>query len=267
MTGSEQGSHPAERDNTGVNALQRGLRILECFGSDGRRLTLGQVTERTGLSAPTVWRYCYTLRKLGYLVWHSDETLSVGFPALGLGFAAASDLSFGELALPHLQSLAERFGCTAILGEAVPPDIIYLQVSSRHRITFSDFRAGSRDPMAFSPAGWACLAGMAQARQAPVLAAMARQNFRLPASFEQATSELRAKGYMVTRGLIHPELVAISIPLQPPGSGRLYAVTCAEHESALHDAAHAELGHALLEVGQACCQYLAGLLAADGRPG
>ena len=248
-----------------VNSLRRGLSVLGCFGQDTARLSLAQIAEATGLSAPTVWRYCYTLRKLRYLVRHSDESLSIGLPALGLGFAAISNRPFSETVLPHLQDLADRFGCTAILGQAMGTEVTYLQMISG-RITFAEFQLGRRAPLVESPTGWGCLASMSQGERSKALAPRSARP-RLPAGFGVVKAEFEARGYMVTKGLPHPALVAVSVPIRLHDTAPIYTLTCGGHAASMAAAIRGDIGMALLALRRASLDYLAGLEAAAGMPG
>src|SRR5262245_1807595 len=50
-----------------MTSLARGLAVVKAFTGERRKLTISQVSERTGLPRAAVRRCLYTLEKLGYV--------------------------------------------------------------------------------------------------------------------------------------------------------------------------------------------------------
>ena len=76
----------AAADRQFVTALGRGLAVLRCFDAMRTQLGTTEIAQMTKLPQPTVWRLCYTLQQLGYLVQAPDsDKLRIGMAVLGLG--------------------------------------------------------------------------------------------------------------------------------------------------------------------------------------
>ena len=55
-----------------IEALGRGLHILEAFTEQAPSLSLTEISSKVGLDKSTVFRFVYTLEKLGYLARDPD---------------------------------------------------------------------------------------------------------------------------------------------------------------------------------------------------
>src|SRR5690349_15292820 len=97
-------------DRQFVTALARGLEVLRCFTPERPELGTTEIAGQIGLPQPTVWRLCYTLTKLGYLVPGRDpEKLRAGPGVLALGYAAVTHAGVAEFAAPLMKEIADRF--------------------------------------------------------------------------------------------------------------------------------------------------------------
>ena len=64
MTKSTEGSKPIK---SGVESVERALRLLEAFNMGDNGLALKQLAQRTGLDKATILRLSVSLEKFGYL--------------------------------------------------------------------------------------------------------------------------------------------------------------------------------------------------------
>lgn len=80
-----------------MTSLARGLAVIQAFGEKRRRLSIAQVSYRTGLSRAAVRRCLYTLNKLGYVeaIEHAyvlqPKILELGRAYRGINDAAMDD--------------------------------------------------------------------------------------------------------------------------------------------------------------------------------
>ena len=82
----------------GIQSVSRALSILELFSDKRPSLSVSQVAEITGLNRATCYRFCQTLRKLGYLEELGDRRFRPGLKAVSLAHSALSSRELPELA-------------------------------------------------------------------------------------------------------------------------------------------------------------------------
>ena len=111
-----------------ATTLARGMEVLSCFTVATPELGASQIARLTGLPQPTVWRFCHTLIKLGYLdLIPGRQTMRPGVKSLGLGQAVLMGQPIANVALPHMQAIASRHEGAVSLGARDGLNMIYLQ--------------------------------------------------------------------------------------------------------------------------------------------
>jgi IclR family pca regulon transcriptional regulator len=101
----------ARRSRYFVEALGRGLAVLDCFIADPGPHALVDLSRRVGLGMPTTLRLIRTLEEAGYV--RQDPTTKryrLSWKMLQLQDVTSSILDYADLARPHLQDLAEALG-------------------------------------------------------------------------------------------------------------------------------------------------------------
>ena len=168
--GGARRARPPAEDPQFVIALARGLEVLRCFSSQTRVLGTTDIAGRTGLPQPTVWRLCYTLQKLGYLVAATDgNKLMLGPAALALGGAAMAGQEALDVARPAMQAFADRYRGAVALGRRDQDSIVYLLRCQGDSDLLMNFRIGSRIPLFTSAIGGAWIASAAGAERQALL--------------------------------------------------------------------------------------------------
>ena len=115
-------------DRQFVTALARGMSVLRCFDALHTQLGTTEIAHMTKLPQPTVWRLCYTLQQLGYLVQAPDsDKLRIGMSVLGLGQYALNSTDIGEMILPEMMQLAKQTGAAVSLGIVDQDDILIVK--------------------------------------------------------------------------------------------------------------------------------------------
>ncbi len=90
-----------------VAAVDRALSLLGCFDAEHDRLTLKQLSERTGLYKSTILRLAGSLEASGYLNRLDDGSFSLGPTLWRLGSIYRKRFNFAETIRPILRKLAE----------------------------------------------------------------------------------------------------------------------------------------------------------------
>ena len=150
-----------ERDNRYfIEALHRGLRILEVFSEEAPTLTLAEIVEAVGLDKSTAFRFAYTLQTLGYLKRDPEsKRYRPGLKVLKLGFTALNSLDITQLARPYLKELSEKTGETTNLSLRDGAEIVYVVRISPKQMVHINLHVGSRLPVHCTSMGKALLAG------------------------------------------------------------------------------------------------------------
>lgn len=90
-----------------VAAVERALRILDCFGVDKQKLSLKEIAERTGLYKSTILRLASSLSANGYLTRLDDGNFALGPTLWRLGSLYRSRFNFSDVVRPVLRLLSE----------------------------------------------------------------------------------------------------------------------------------------------------------------
>ena len=209
-------SSNAAADRQFVTALGRGLAVLRCFDAMRTQLGTTEIAQMTKLPQPTVWRLCYTLQQLGYLVQAPDsDKLRIGMAVLGLGQFALGSSNIGEMVLPELIQIGKLTGAAVSLGDG--PLLV-------------NMRIGSRLPMATSSAGWAYLGSLpAEARDKQMQKLKYQYSGKwaaLRSAVEAAVASLPELGYVLNEGFYHPDVNAVGAPAFDKQGKPQYVVSC-----------------------------------------
>lgn len=107
-----------EKEANSVRAIERAIRILNSFTSKESELSLGKISEYTGLPKSTVHRIISSLEQ-DYFI-EQDETTGyyhLGFQLMRLGSIAAERIDLRKIALPIMKSLSNYTNQTSNLYE------------------------------------------------------------------------------------------------------------------------------------------------------
>src|SRR5919198_4538627 len=137
----------APRGRYYVEALGRGLALLDCFIDQPGPHSLIELSRRVGLGMPTTLRLIRTLEEAGYVRQDPDtKRYRLSWKMLQLQDVTSSILDYADVARPHLEELAaalgESTGMAVLDGPAVPHAI---PVSS-NRIVSANIPPGALFP-------------------------------------------------------------------------------------------------------------------------
>ena len=165
---SVQGISPAEEieawsgDPNFMTSLARGIAVIRAFTQQKRRLTISQVSQRTGIPRAAVRRCLYTLGQLGYVKAEDGRDFSLSPRILSLGHAYLSSTPLATAAQPLLDRVSDVLheSCSIALLEG--DEILYVARSSTNRRIMSvDLGIGTRLPAYCTSMGRVLLAHMA----------------------------------------------------------------------------------------------------------
>ena len=202
-----------------MTSLARGLAVIRGFSQQRPRLSIAQLSLRTGIPRAAVRRCLYTLEKLGYVASEDDRTFALRPQILALGHAYLSSVPLVTAAQPILDqvSAATHESCSIAIMDG--DDILYVaRSSSSTRIMSIDLGIGSRLPAHCTSMGRVLLASLPQddfaaylrrVKLTPFTARTLVSRDRLGETIEA----IRGKGYAVVDQELEIGLRSIAVPI------------------------------------------------------
>lgn len=236
-----------------VQSVARTFDVLEALAAADEALSLGEISRRTGLAAPTAHRLLRALQARGYAQQNDARGYRLGSALIGLGQRATPPLA--TLAQPALTELEEVSQETANLAVLEGELIAYIaQVPSRHRMRMFT-EVGRRVLPHASGVGKAILSTLPEVRVAEIVARTGLPEYTSSTlTSEEALfadlRESRRRGFALDDGEqeIGVRCLAVALPRSNPPA----AISISGPAARMTDAAR------LIEPLQAAARRLAG---------
>ncbi|TIC81760.1 IclR family transcriptional regulator [Nocardioides sp. GY 10127] len=149
---------PAARETSDAY-LERCLAVLEAFDARHRELTVGQLSDRSGLPTSTTYRLVTTLERMG-LVERREGYVSLGMRLFELGQVAARRSTLRDVALPYIADLRAATRQTVHLAVLDGYEVVYLEIVRAEDGPVMPSRVGGRLPAWATAVGKSLLATM-----------------------------------------------------------------------------------------------------------
>jgi IclR family pca regulon transcriptional regulator len=204
-----------------VQALERGLAVLQVFSQEHPALTLSEVARLTGITRATARRILLTLERLGHV--RSDGRRFMLTPrVLSLGWAYLASLDLWEVAHPLMQELVARTGESCSAASLDLPDIVYVARVPTRRIMSITLGVGTRLPAHPTSMGRVLLAGLPEAELDAYLDATPLERHTEhtvvdPARLRAALDGVRADGWALVDQELELGLRSVAAPLRDAG--------------------------------------------------
>lgn len=202
-----------------VTALARGLAVLLTLSDKKRRMSIAQVSHRTGIPRAAARRSLHTLATLGFVA--ADEArrfyLRPRVLSFSHGYLSASPLAM--LAQPILDRLGEALHEACSLATLDGDEIVYIARSATSRIMSPNLNVGRRLPAYCTSIGHVLLAHLPPEGLSEYLA---RARFHpyteyTPASVEKLLpllAAVRESGFAFASQLMEPRLCTLAVPVR-----------------------------------------------------
>lgn len=181
---------PAEQ---GVDAVDRALTILEAFADGSPRLSLTDLTQRTGYYRSTLLRLAASLEKFGYLHRDADRQFRLGPSLWRLGSNYQANFDLAAYVRPVLKAVCEAAGETAAFYIRDGDKRICLYRHNAARVVRSHLEEGSETSLRYGASSQILMA------------------------YSGAAGELyqrvRQQGYYVSLGERDPETGGVAVPV------------------------------------------------------
>lgn len=117
-----------------VQALARGLTILSMFDVENPEWSLGDISQRTGISKTTAYRMLRTLEWKGFVTFNpKTEFYNIGPATIPLAYLTHSYVGFSHLTHPILEKLGAVTGETVELAVAGKGEVVVVDhVATSH---------------------------------------------------------------------------------------------------------------------------------------
>ncbi|MCA0204677.1 MAG: helix-turn-helix domain-containing protein [Proteobacteria bacterium] len=207
----------SERPAGFVEALAKGIAILEAFDARHNEMTLSEVARRVNVSPAAARRGLITLIELGY-VGQSGKRFHLKPKVMALGssfyFAARVD----EIILPDLRRLVEMFGDASSVGTLNDHNVIYVAHYSQQRARRASAVAGASYPAFATSIGRVLVAGLPDAALDAWLDALEPVPLTARTLVDKAALRaeilaVRQQGYATTVDQLDYGITALAVPI------------------------------------------------------
>lgn len=210
--------HEANGDPDFMASLSRGLSVIRAFSEHRRRLTISQISQKTGFSRASVRRCLYTLQTLGY-VGEEDKLFFLRPQILSLGHAYLASTPLAGRAQPYLDAVAAAAheSCSAAILDG--NEIVYVCRSAVTRIMSINLLLGSRLPAYCTSMGRVLLANLPDDEREAYLAqlkpvALTPETCVAIPALREVLKQVRADGYAIVDQELEVGLRSIAVPVR-----------------------------------------------------
>jgi len=202
-----------------VTALARGLAVLLALSDKKRRMSIAQVSHRTGIPRAAARRSLHTLAKLGFVAADDARRFYLRPRVLSFshGYLSASPLAV--LSQPILDRLGESLHEACSLATLDGDEIVYLARSTSSRVMSPYLNVGRRLPAYCTSIGHALLAHLPPNELDDYLARVRFHPFTeyTPTSVDKLQpllATVRESGFAFASQLMEPRLCTLAVPVR-----------------------------------------------------
>lgn len=239
-----------------VEALAKGLAIIECFDADTPEMTLSEVARRAGLTPAAARRSLITLVTLGY-AGQTGKRFHLRPRVMALGSAFYMSARIDEVLLPELRQVVETFGDAASVATLEGDEVIYIAHHSVQRARRATAVVGARYPAHATSLGRVLLAGLPGAELDAYFEglepkALTSKTLTDKAALRKAVEAAREQNYATTTDQLDYGITAIAVPVRGAGGRTVAALNSSGYSG-------------MVSADQLVAERLAELQAAAGR--
>jgi len=215
-----------ERPAEFVEALAKGLSILESFDAEHAEMTLSDVARRVGLSPAAARRSLITLQTLGY-VGQTNKRFHLRPKVMSLGSAFYFAARVDEVLQPELKRLVGTFGDASSVATLEGHEVLYIAHYSEQRARRLTAVVGARYPAHATSLGRVLLAALPDAEFERYLrevepVALTKKTVIDKSEIKALVEEVREKNYSTTVDQLDYGITALAVPIRG-ASGRTVA--------------------------------------------
>ncbi|HUD27262.1 MAG TPA: IclR family transcriptional regulator [Novosphingobium sp.] len=208
----DEGAAGAKRSYS-APALEKGIQILELFGTEPRGLTISEIAQKLGRSISEVFRIIIVMERLGWLAKDpANDRYSVTYRVLDVAFRATPAQTLSNVAAPLMYELssATNQSCHLVVETGGRATVIHRQ-ENMGPVGFG-IRLGTVVDLVTSCSGHVLLAFAAEDRRARVLASLGVAA-DAAARLERRLDAVRLQGYEMRPSARTAGVTDISFPV------------------------------------------------------
>ena len=208
---------PAKPDEF-VEALAKGISILESFDAANPEMTLSEIARKVGYSPAAARRSLITLMALGYVGQTNKRFhLRPKIMTLSSGFYYSAQID--EVLQPHLRELVAKFGDASSVGTLEQRDVIYIAHNSVQRARRAAAVVGARYPAYATSLGRVLLAGLSDGEldryfDGLVIEPLTSKTIADPIQLREEIEQVRRDGYSTTVDQLDYGITALAVPIR-----------------------------------------------------
>lgn len=215
-----------DKDPNYIEALARGLAVIEAFDEKDPEMTLADLARKLGMSIATVRRNILTLEALGFVRRHNKQFL-LAPRILALGSAYLKAFQVEEAVIPELQRITGLFGDAANMAVLDGTNILYIAHLSENKGARQSASLGVTYPAYATSMGRVLLSGMADNELDAYFAAFQPQQLTeftvtAEADLRSIVSDVRVKGYAIAVDQLDYGITSLAVPVKD-AAGRIVA--------------------------------------------
>ena len=205
-----------------VTALVRGLAVMLALSDKKRRMSIAQVSHRTGIPRAAARRSLHTLSKLGFVAADDARRFYLRPRVLSFSHAYLSTSPLAVLAQPILDRLSERLHEACSLGILDGDEIVYLARSASSRIMSPALNVGRRLPAYCTSIGHAMLAHLPHHELESYLKRTrlypyTEHTLTSPEKLRAVLREVRESGFAFASQQMEARLCTLAVPVRDIG--------------------------------------------------
>lgn len=214
-----------EDSKNNIRAFSRGLAVIRAFGPEHDRLSVTDVSNRTGIERATVRRLLLTLVDEGYAEtdgkWYRLQPR-----VLDLGFSYLGGQSWWSVLTHALGALSRSIDESCSAGLLVENEVVYIaREALKNRITV-DIRVGTRVPAYRSSMGRLLMSQWSAKRiddyfEHVVVEQRTSKTLTDPKAIRREIAEALKKGYCYVEDEFEAGLSALAVPVAVDGEYKL----------------------------------------------
>ncbi|MGB3416033.1 MAG: IclR family transcriptional regulator C-terminal domain-containing protein [Mesorhizobium sp.] len=215
-----------EKNAEYVEALARGLAVIEAFDDQNPEMTLTELARKVDMAPATVRRNLHTLEALGF-VRRNNKHFLLAPRILTLGSAYLKAMRVDETIMPELFRITELFGDAANVGVLDGPNVLYIAHLSEARAARRMASVGVTYPAYATSMGRVLLA-YSPAKEVDAyfdgveLRSLTDLTVTDPKALRATLSDVRAQGYSITVDQLDYGITALAVPVKD-STGRVVA--------------------------------------------
>jgi len=220
-----------------MTSLARGIAVVRAFTQQKRRLTISQLSQRTGIPRAAVRRCLYTLVQLGYVNANEGKDFTLSPRILSLGHAYLSSTPLSNAAQPLLDRVSDVLHESSSIALLEGDEILYVARSSTNRRIMSvDLGIGTRLPAYCTSMGRVLLAYLPPLALDAYLGRVkiirhTPRTIPTPDKLRRELEGIRRAGYSIVDQELEIGLRSIAVPVRDHAGTVVAAMNIGTHAS------------------------------------